>query len=141
MERLGDVIVGAGFERFDFPFLIFDDADHQNGEPGLQAAQLRAGFDSVLPGHVDVEENGIVFPNAAASASSPVAASPMSNPRVKSVVCRARRTAASSSTISTLPSCRAGGLTFRPSGNRSEEPVMDMDGLEEARMGNRILTV
>lgn len=58
-EGLGDVVIGTGFEGFDFVVDCVADGEHEDGEGGGHAADDAAGGEASHAGHVDVEQNGI----------------------------------------------------------------------------------
>lgn len=58
-EGFGDVVIGTGFEGFDFVVDCVADGEHEDGKGGGHAADDAAGGETSHAGHVDVEQDGI----------------------------------------------------------------------------------
>jgi hypothetical protein len=59
LEGLGNVIVGAGVERFDFIVLAVSHGEHEDGDARKEAAYVLAGVDAVHAWHIDVEQDSV----------------------------------------------------------------------------------
>ena len=58
-EGLGDVVVGAEFERLHLFFFAFANGDHQNRQAGSKSADAAQGLNAADAGHVDVEQDHV----------------------------------------------------------------------------------
>src|SRR5580704_18431069 len=67
MERLGDVVVRTGIERFDLALMIVIDAQHKDRHARHQPAEFTAGFNAALARHVDIEQDCFIAHDAAKS--------------------------------------------------------------------------
>ncbi len=63
-EGLGDIVVGAQFERLDLLLFAVAHGKHENGQAGGEGTDAAQGFNAADAGHIDIEQDDVEAPGA-----------------------------------------------------------------------------